>query len=93
MELNMGGTMGELIGWMGVILGVCVPLPQLYRIWKTKVVGGVSLGTYTFLVLALTCYLAHAIYINSPVFITAQSINLGTNFIIWGILIKDKYGR
>ena len=81
---------GYLVGWVGLGFGVLVPYPQLYRIIKTKKSNDVSTLTYIFLCLAMTGYLIHAIYIQAPVFITAQSLNLTTNTIILMILIKRK---
>lgn len=80
---------GYVIGWVGVGFGLLVPLPQLIKILKTKSLNDISMFTYIFLVMCLTCYLIHATYIKSPVFITAQSLNLCTNGIILGLLIRN----
>jgi len=77
----------EIVGWLGVAAGFLVAPPQLYKILKHKKTDGISRVTYSFLVLALICYLIHAISIGDMVFITAQSINLFTNTIILGYLI------
>jgi uncharacterized protein with PQ loop repeat len=82
--------MGEIIGWCGFCLGAFVAPAQLLRIIKTKEVKGISLTTYIFLVCAMTCYLLHAISIKSPVFVTAQSVNLLTNLIILVLLIRRR---
>ncbi len=81
---------GYIIGWIGVGFGLFVAPPQLIKILRSKKTDGISLTTYVFLFLALICYLIHAIYINSTVFIVAQSINLVTNSIILGLLIKNR---
>jgi uncharacterized protein with PQ loop repeat len=80
----------EIIGWLGVALGLCVAPPQLYKIIKTGKTEAISLPTYTFLCMALACYLIYAIYIQDPVFITAQSINLGINTMILIKLLRVK---
>lgn len=79
-----------MIGWLGVAFGLMVAPPQLWKILKTGKTDGISLLTYSFLFLALVCYLIHAIYINDIVFITAQSINITTNSVILGLLIKHR---
>lgn len=84
--------MGYWIGWCGVAFGLLVPMPQLIKIIKTRRLSDVSLGTYTFLICCLICYLIHAIYIKSIVFTCAQSINLTTNSIIWILLMRHRYG-
>ena len=83
--------LGNLVGWMGVACGLIVPLPQLRKIIKSKSMNDVSIGTYVFLVGALSCYLAHAIWIKSPVFTVAQSINLFTNSLILVFLIRNRW--
>ena len=81
---------GYIIGWVGVGFGLLVPLPQLIKIIKTKRLDDISLGTYIFLFCCLTCYLIHAIYIKSPVFICAQLFNLTTNSVILALLIRHR---
>jgi len=82
-----------MIGWLGVALGILVGPPQLYKIIKTKRVDGISIMTYLFLCLALICYLIHAIEIRSPVFVTAQSINLVVNSVILILLVRHVAGK
>ena len=84
---------GYVIGWCGIACGFLVAPSQLYRIWRTKDVEAISTVTYVALNLALICYLLHAIYIESVVFMTAQSINLTTNMVILGCLVKYKWMR
>ena len=79
--------LGYWIGWMGVAIGLCVPIPQIVKILNTGEVSGISIGTYILLISCMTCYLIHAIHIKSKVFIVAQSINIATNSIILGYLI------
>lgn len=80
----------DLIGWFGVCIGIVVPLPQLVHIFKTGKVENVSIWTYALLVVAMVCYLFHAINIKDPVFITAQSINILTNSTVLAYLIKGR---
>ena len=81
---------GFVIGWVGVAFGLLVPLPQLIKILRTKSLNDIALGTYIFLFCCLACYLTHAIYIRSPVFICAQAVNLTTNSIILVLLIRHR---
>ena len=78
---------GNKVGWMGVAFGIFVAPPQLVRIMMTGQTEAISMVTYTFLILAMICYLLHAIHIKAPVFIVAQSINLIVNFTILMYLI------
>lgn len=81
--------MNKIIGWLGVVFGLFVAPLQLLKIIQTGVVTGISLPTYCCLCLAMCCYLYEAIRIKSPVFITAQSINLLSNTVILIILINN----
>lgn len=85
---------GYIVGWVALIFGIAVPIPQLYRMIKTGKSKDVSSLTYVFLVLAMTGYLLHAIYIHAVIFIVAQSVNLTLNSVI--LVIKAyrqvKYG-
>ena len=80
---------GYIIGFVGIALGLGVAPPQLIKIKRTGRTKDISLATYAFLVGALVCYLLHAIYIHSLVFILAQSISLIVNSIILGLLLKN----
>ena len=84
---------GYIIGGVGVAFGLLVPLPQLIKIIKTKSLNDIALGTYIFLFCCLMCYLIHAIYIKSPVFIVAQAMNLTTNSIILILLVRHRLRR
>ena len=66
----------EIIGWIGVILGIAVAFPQLIKSIKEKSTKGVSKGTYQLLFLCILCYLVRAIAIKEPIFIVSNSINL-----------------
>ncbi len=85
--------MSKLIGWLGVVFGLLVAPPQLYKIITTGNVQDISLYTYIFLVLAMICYLVEAIRIKSKVFITAQSINLITNGVILFYIIQKRLAQ
>ncbi len=81
---------GYLIGWIGLLLGIPVAPFQLYKIIKRKTSDDISVPTYAFLCGAMICYLLHAIYINSPVFIAAQAVNLTFNMIILIVILQHR---
>lgn len=78
------------VGVAGIIFGILVAPPQLYKIIRTGKTGDISVWTYTFLVCCMTCYLVYAISIKDAVFITAQAVNLTVNAIILGFLLRGK---
>lgn len=67
---------GFWIGWLGVAFVMMVSPSQLIRILTTGQTEGISVLTYIFLTLGVTCYLIHAIHIKSVVFTVAQITNL-----------------
>lgn len=68
--------LSEIIGWIGVVLGIAVAVPQLIKSIKAKSTKGVSKGTYQLLFLCMLCYLVRAIAIKEPIFIVSNIINL-----------------
>ena len=72
----MFNMLSEIIGWIGVVLGVLVAVPQLIKSIKTKSTKGVSKGAYQLLFLCMVCYLVRAIAIKEPIFIVSNIINL-----------------
>lgn len=67
-------TLPSLIGWLGVAIGVCVNLPQAWRIYKTGKARDVSVWTYRLLLACVTCYLVKAISIGEWVFIVSNGL-------------------
>ena len=66
----------EIIGWIGVVLGILVSIPQLIKSIKEKSTKGVSLHAYQLLFLTVLCYLIRAISIREPIFIVSNAVNL-----------------
>lgn len=85
--------LGYVIGWVGVALGVAIPIPQLRKMLKTKSMGDVSTGTYALLVPQMMLALMHAVYINSLVFISTYSFAVIMNGIILAMLIRHNLKR
>ncbi len=80
----------ELIGWLGVCIGICVNLPQAYRIWRTKSSRDVAAWTYRLLLLAVICYLIRAIAIREWVFIVSNFIAIWVCIAV--LILKRRYG-
>ena len=73
----------EIIGWIGVVLGILVSVPQAIKSIKEKSTKGVSLQAYQLLFLTVLCYLIRAIAIREPIFIVSNAANL----IVTGIVL------
>ena len=80
------------MGWLALGVGICVPLPQIAKLLRGEG-SGVSIGTYILLCVAMAGYLVHAWSIKSPVFVTAQAVNLLSNSFVLAILLRRKYGH
>jgi len=69
-------TITEIIGWIGVVIGTLIVVPQLIKSIKEKSTKGVSKHSYQLLFFAVLCYLIRAIAIREPVFIASNSLGL-----------------
>jgi uncharacterized protein with PQ loop repeat len=90
-------TIIEIIGWLGVTLSAGSTYPQLYKTFKNKKAGDISVHAYTMIFIAVICYLIKAISIGSAVFIVSNTLNtigLGTMlFLIRRYNGKNKNNR
>lgn len=66
----------EILGWIGVVLGTFISLPQLVKTIKEKTTKGLSKGTFQLLFVTILCYLIRSIVIKEPIFIVSNAIGL-----------------
>ncbi|KKN15945.1 hypothetical protein LCGC14_0980780 [marine sediment metagenome] len=66
----------QVIGWVGVVAGASISLPQVIKSYRSKSTAGVSRRTYQLLLLTIICYLIRAVEIGAPVFIVGNSLSL-----------------
>ena len=66
----------EIIGWLGVALGVSVSIPQFIKSIRTRSTKGLSKHTYYLLLAAISCYLIRAVAVREAVFIISNVIGL-----------------
>ncbi|MBU1229462.1 MAG: SemiSWEET transporter [Proteobacteria bacterium] len=87
MELNWV----EYIGLTAGTLTTAAYLPQVYKTWRTKAVGDISLTMYTSMTLGILLWLVYGIFIKAPAVIAANSVSLA---LVGGMLrLKIVYGR
>lgn len=65
---------GDLIGWVGVTIGVCVNLPQAWTIYTRQTCADVAPLTYWLLLACVTCYFLHALKIRAWVFVVSNGL-------------------
>lgn len=66
----------EIIGWIGVILGMFISFPQVIKTIKGKTTKGLSKHTFYLLFITILCYLIRSIAIREPIFIVSNLISL-----------------
>lgn len=66
----------EVIGWLGVVFGISVSIPQLIKSMRLKSTQGLSKHTYQLLFGAISCYLVRAIAVKETVFIVSNVCGL-----------------
>ncbi|WP_366138781.1 SemiSWEET transporter [uncultured Lutibacter sp.] len=79
----------EILGFLAAILTTAAYVPQVYKTWKTKSAGNISLTMYLVMVSGVILWLVYGIYLNSIPMIFANIITLILTGII--LLFKLKY--
>ena len=65
-----------VFGWIAGGLGVVYNIPQIYYIWKSKTVKGISFYSLMVRLISYFFYIAHGFTINDPPLIWMTSITL-----------------
>ena len=80
----------ELIGFLAAVLTTVAFIPQVYKVWQTKSVSGLSLTMYLIFFSGVFLWLVYGLIINSLPMILGNSITLLLTSIILYFLIKSK---
>ena len=72
----------ETIGFAAAILTTTAFLPQVYKTWKTKDVSGLSLPMLLIFFVGIILWLIYGFLMNSPSMIFANSITVGSSFLL-----------
>ena len=81
----------EIIGFVAAILTTSAFLPQVYKTWKTKDVSGLSLPMLLIFFAGIIGWLVYGFFINSPSMIMANTITLGSSFLL--VYFNIKYDK
>lgn len=85
MELNWV----EYIGLAAGTLTTAAYLPQVYKTWRTKAVGDISLVMYTAMTAGVFLWMVYGILLKAPAVIAANAVSLA---LVGGMLrLKLKY--
>lgn len=79
----------EIIGFIAAILTTMAYVPQVYKTWKTKSAGNVSLTMYIAMFTGIILWLIYGIHLNSLAMIVANIVTAILTLII--ITFKIRY--
>lgn len=80
----------EIIGLIAAILTTSAYIPQVYKTWKTKSAGNISLTMYLAMFLGIILWLVYGIHLNSFAMIVANSVTAILTLIIISFKLRYK---
>lgn len=81
--------MGDVYGWIGLMLGQIVAWPQVLKLRRERG-SGISLLSYALLLVSMSLYLAHAIEIRDTVTIVSVPLAFVPNVLIAVTLVRRR---
>ncbi len=79
----------EIVGLVAAFLTTSAYIPQVYKTWKTKSAGNISLTMYIAMFVGIILWLLYGIHLNSLAMIVANSITAVLTLII--LFFKLRY--
>jgi MtN3 and saliva related transmembrane protein len=79
----------EIIGLIAAVLTTAAYVPQVYKTWKTKSAGNISLTMYIAMFIGILLWLIYGIHLNSLAMILANSVTAILTLII--LVFKLRY--
>ena len=79
----------EIIGLIAAVLTTAAYVPQVYKTWKTKSAGNISLTMYIAMFIGILLWLIYGIHLNSLAMILANSVTAILTLII--LIFKLRY--
>ena len=79
----------EIIGLIAAVLTTSAYVPQVYKTWKTKSAGNISLTMYIAMFVGILLWLVYGIHLNSLAMILANSITAMLTLLI--LIFKVRY--
>jgi MtN3 and saliva related transmembrane protein len=80
----------EIIGLIAAVLTTSAYVPQVYKTWKTKSAGNISLTMYIAMFIGIILWLIYGIHLNSFAMIVANSVTAVLTLIIMVFKLKYK---
>jgi len=79
----------EIIGLIAAVLTTSAYVPQVYKTWKTKSAGNISLTMYIAMFIGILLWLVYGFHLNSFAMISANSVTAILTLII--LVFKLRY--
>jgi MtN3 and saliva related transmembrane protein len=79
----------EIIGLIAAVLTTSAYVPQVYKTWKTKSAGNISLTMYIAMFIGILLWLVYGFHLNSFAMIAANSVTAILTLII--LVFKLRY--
>jgi MtN3 and saliva related transmembrane protein len=83
----------ELIGFIAAILTTMAFVPQVYKVWQTKSVSGMSLTMYLIFFCGVLLWLVYGLIINSLPMIIGNAVTIVLTLIILYFLLRSKWSN
>ena len=83
----------ELIGFIAAILTTVAFIPQVYKVWQTKSVSGMSLTMYLIFFCGVLLWLVYGLIINSLSMIIGNAVTIVLTLIILYFLLRSKWSN
>ena len=83
-------TLHDLIGYLAAALTTCSFVPQALHTFRTRDVGGISLGMYSVFTVGIALWLLYGLLVGAWPIVLANAVTLGLASVILGM--KLRYG-
>ena len=83
----------ELTGFIAAILTTVAFIPQVYKVWQTKSVSGMSLTMYLIFFCGVLLWLVYGLIINSLPMIIGNAVTIVLTSIILYFLLRSKWSN
>ena len=81
----------EMIGFVAAVLTTISFIPQVYKVWKSKPVTGISLVMYLIFFCGVLLWLVYGLIINSLPMIIGNAVTVLFTSLILYFLLKSKW--
>jgi uncharacterized protein with PQ loop repeat len=78
-----------VVGWLAVAVGMCVAVPQLVRLARTRKVAGLSLTAWRSILVANIAWAAHGVRLEQFALILSNSVGLCSTLLILFLLARQ----